>query len=369
MSEASTFVGIDAHKRELQIAMLISGTGTAVQWTCPATTTDVERLKRKLERAAPGPIECCYEAGPSGYALQRQLTGGRVRCRVIAPSLIPRKPGDRVKTDRRDAQKLAELLRAGLLTEVHPPTPAAEAVRDLCRARDDARQDLQRIRQRLSKLLLRRGLTFTSGRHWTQRHHRWLEQLSWTHPADAHVMRDALLALAQVMARLSEFDAAIAALAEEAPYQPAVAALRCFRGIDTLTAMALLAELHDIERFAHPRALMAFVGLVPSEYSTGERQRRGGITKAGNRFARRLLIQAAWHFRHRPALGLVARRRREGQPVAVLRIAHQAEHRLCTRYRRLCARGKLKPIVITAIARELVGFLWATLHLPEARMI
>jgi len=369
MSEPITFVGIDAHQRELQIAMFVGAATQPVQWTCSAEPSAIERLKRTLERAAPGVITCCYEAGPSGYTLQRRLTGGRVQCRVIAPSMIPQKPGDRVKTNRRDARKLAELFRAGLLTEVHPPTPAAEAVRDLCRARDDARQDLLRVRQRISKLLLRHGVTFTAGRHWTQRHHRWLEHVPWEHPAAQHVMRDYLLALAQVMARLTELDRALARIAEHPPYQPAVAALRCFRGVDTLTAVTLLAELHDIDRFPHPRALMAFVGLVPSERSTGDHQRRGAITKTGNRLARRLLIQAAWHYRHRPSLGLMARRRRENQPVAMLAIATKAEHRLCGRYRRLCAHGKLKPVAIAAVARELVGFVWAALHLPEARMM
>lgn len=369
MSEPITYVGIDAHKRELQIAMLVGAATEPVQWTCPAEASAIERLKRKLERAAPGPIDCCYEAGPCGYTLQRRLTGGRVQCRVIAPSLIPRRPGDRIKTNRRDACKLAELLRAKLLTEVHPPTPAAEAVRDLCRARDQARQDLLRVRHRITKLLLRHGLTFTAGRHWTQRHHRWLEQLRWEHPAEQHVMHDYLLALAQVMARLTELDRALETIATHAPYQRAVAALRCFRGVDTLTAVTLLAEWHDIERFPHPRALMAFVGLVPREHSSGDHQRRGALTKTGNRLARRLLIQAAWHYRHRPQQGLMAQRRRANQPVAVLAIAHKAEHRLCGRYRRLCAHGQLKPVVIAAVARELVGFVWAALQLPEAHMI
>src|SRR4029450_1800963 len=179
MGEAITFVGIDAHKRELQIAMLSGAATQSVQWTCSAEPTAIDHLKRKLERAAVGPIECCYEAGPSGYTLQRRLTGGRVRCRVIAPSMIPRKLGDRVKTNRRDARKLAELLRAGLLTEVHPPTPEEEAVRDLCRARDDARTDLQRCRHRLGKWLLRRGLHY-SGRNLTRAHRQCMARLTRT---------------------------------------------------------------------------------------------------------------------------------------------------------------------------------------------
>jgi transposase len=367
MNEPITHVGIDAHKRELQIAMLIGDQDQVVSWTAPADERGIERLHRKLERDAPGPVECCYEAGPTGYVLQRRLTGGRVRCVVIAPSLIPRKPGDRVKTNRRDAVKLAQLLRGGLLTEVHPPTTAQEAVRDLCRARDDARRDLLRGRHRLGKLLLRRGLIFP-GRNWGKRHRDWLQQLPWEYPAERQVIRDYQLAITQLDARLTELDRALEDIAGQPPYATAVAALRCFRGVDTLTAICLLAELHDVRRFPHPRALMAFVGLVPSEDSTGNRRRTGGITKAGNRLVRRLLVQAAWHYQHEPRLGAPLRRRRTGQPLAVLTIAEKAEQRLCRRYRRMRARLKLKPIVITAIARELVGFLWAALQLPETDM-
>jgi transposase len=368
MNEPITYVGIDAHKRALQIAMLIGNAERPMAWNSQTDARAIDRLRRKLERDAPGTVECCYEAGPTGYILQRRLTGGRIRCRVIAPSLIPRKPGDRVKTNRRDARKLAELLRGGLLTEVHPPTPAQEAVRDLCRARDDARQDLLRSRHRLGKLLLRRGLIF-DGRNWSKRHRDWLQQLHWEHTAERHVVRDYQLAIAQLEARLTELDRQLEEIAGAPPYVHAVAALRCFRGVDTLIAMSLLAELHDVRRFQHPRALMAFVGLVPSEASTGDRHRPGAITKAGNRLVRRLLIQAAWHYHHEPRLGLPLRRRRAGQPLAFLAIAEKAEQRLCRRYRRLCARLKPKPIVITAIARELVGFLWAALQLPEVGMM
>ena len=367
MGEVITHVGIDAHKRELQLAMLIGDAEQPINWTCPTDARALKRLGRKLEREAPGLIECCYEAGPSGYALQRYLTGGRIRCRVIAPSLVPRKPGDRVKTNRRDARKLAQLLRAGLLTEVHPPTLAGEAVRDLCRARDDARSDLMRSRHRLAKLLLRRGVIF-QGRNWTARHRAWLNQLEWPHPAERHVVADYQLAIAQLEARLTEIARLLEQIAVTPPYAHAVAALRCFRGIETVSAITLLAELHDFRRFAQPRALMAFVGLVPSEDSTGDRRRPGAITKMGNTLVRRILVEAAWHYRHDPRIGAPIRRRRAGQSPAVIAIAEKAEQRLCRRYRRLCARLKPTPMVVTAIARELVGFLWAALQLPEAGM-
>lgn len=219
MGEPTTYVGIDAHKRELQLAMLIGDASEVISWTAPTDARALERVRRKLERDAPGLIECCYEAGPSGYALQRRLAGGRVQCRVIAPSLIPRKPGDRVKTNRRDARQLAQLLRADLLTTVHVPTEAEEAVRDLCRARDDARRDLMRARHRLAKLLLRRGLIYP-GSHWTNAHGAWLQQLPWPHAADRHVITDYRCAIDQVTARLRELDRLLAQIASDAPMPP-----------------------------------------------------------------------------------------------------------------------------------------------------
>lgn len=364
MSDAITYVGVDAHKKDLLVAMLVGHATTPVTWTVANEPRAVERLVRKLAREAPGPVQCCYEAGPCGYALQRQLHRGRVSCQVIAPALIPRKPGDRIKTDRRDARKLAELLRAGLLTAVRPPTPADEAARDLVRARDDAREDLQRCRHRLSKLLLRRGLHF-AGRNWTRAHRAWLQTLAWDHAAEQHVVSDYLLAIDQVEARLTDLDGRLAELAARAPYAEPVAWLRCFRGIDTLTAMTIVAELHDFRRFVTPRALMAYLGLVPSEHSSGGQTCRGRITKAGNGLVRRVLTEAAWHYQHRPGLGGALTRRREGQPPRVIAIADKAQARLCRRFRRLTAEHKPGPKVAVAIARELAGFLWAALQVPQ----
>jgi transposase len=367
MGEPITYVGIDAHKRELHLAMLIGEATIPLRWSSPTEPRALDRLRRKLERSAPGTIRCCYEAGPSGYALQRRLHGGRVECCVIAPSLTPRRTGDKIKTDRRDADKLAEYLRSGLLTEVRPPTPAAEATRDLCRARDDVRVDVLRARHRLGKLLLRRGLIYP-GRNWTKAHSEWINQVTWAYPAERWVVADYQLALAQLDARLREIDRQLDALASQPPYAGAVSALRCFRGIDTVTAITLVAELYDFRRFPHPRALMAFLGVVPREHSTCDRRRAGAITKAGNGLVRRLLVQAAWHYRHEPRLGAPLRRRRTGQSPAVIAMATKAEQRLCRRYRALCARRKPTPLVIVAVARELVGFLWAALQLPEAQM-
>jgi transposase len=361
VKQVTTYVGIDAHKKDLFIAMLIGQQKTAVTWQLGNEPTAVRRLVRKLEREAPGPVRVFYEAGPCGYALQRQVTTSRVSCDVIAPALIPRKPGERVKTNRRDARKLVELGRAGLLTAVQPPTPEDEAVRDLARARDDAREDLQRCRHRLGKLLLRRGLPY-AGRNWTRAHRQWVDGLVWTHAAERAVVDDYLLAIDHTEARLLELDARLAEMAAREPYREPVGWLRCFRGIDTLTAMLILAELHDFRRFASAPALMAYLGLVPGEDSSGEKHRRGRITRTGNALVRRVLVETAWHYQHRPSVGVALTRRRKGQPGRVIAIADKAQHRLCRRFRKLAAEHKPAPKIAVAIARELAGFLWAALQ-------
>jgi transposase len=361
MKNVITYVGIDAHKKDLFLAMLIGNQTTPVSWTIPNEPRAVRRLVKRLERDTPGPVRVFYEAGPCGYALQRHVTTSRVSCAVVAPALIPRKPGDRVKTNRRDARKLAELGRAGLLTAVQPPTPEDEAVRDLARARDDAREDLQRCRHRLGKLLLRRGLHY-AGRSWTRAHRAWVDSLTWTHAAERAVVDDYLLAIDQTEARLLELDARLVEIAAHEPYRTPVGWLRCFRGIDTLTAMLILAELHDFRRFVSAPALMAYLGLVPGEDSSGEKHRRGRITRTGNALVRRLLVEIAWHYQHRPSVGVALARRRKGQPARVIAIADQAQHRLCRRFRKLTAEHKAKPKIVVAIARELAGFVWAALQ-------
>jgi transposase len=365
---ATTFIGIDAHKKDLVIATL-GAQGSAVSTlTVPHEPRAVRRLVRQLEREHDGPIVACYEAGPCGYALQRQLATARITCQVIAPALIPRKPGDRIKTNRRDARKLAELLRAGVLTAVHPPTPADEAVRDLCRAREDAREDLQRARHRLDKLLLRRGLHYV-GRQWTPAHRRWIASLEWVEPAEQLVMADYLLGLEQQEGRLTELNRHLTALAAQEPYRIPVSWLRCFRGIDTIGAMLILGELHDWRRFPDPRGLMAYLGLVPSESSTGDKHHRGRITRMGNTVVRRVLVEIAWHYQHRPGVGPALRKRRAGQPPDVIAIAEKAQQRLCRRFRRLVARHMPPPKAAVAIARELVGFLWAVMQQPSSTRV
>jgi transposase len=364
MSDAITWVGLDAHKKSISVAVLVPGKKDLQEWQTENEPRAVRRLARQLVREGKGEVRCCYEAGPCGYALKRQLEAAapELVCEVIAPSLIPVKPGDHIKTDRRDARKLAMMLRAGLLTEVHPPTEEEEAVRDLCRCREDIREDLLRSRHRLSKFLLRRAIGSPVRGTWTQAHYAWLRGLRFERAVDQVVFDDYLLAVERLDDRMMAIDEHIEATAQHEPHRVSVAALRCFRGINTVTALTIVAELHGIMRFESPRALMAYLGLVPSEHSSAESTRRGSITKAGNSHVRRVLIEAAWHYRHRPGVGPVLRRRREGQSGHVVAIADKAQHRLNKRFRRLTEKGKPRNKAIVAVARELVGFVWATLH-------
>jgi len=370
MTSTITWVGLDAHKKAINVAALFPNRTKPQEWLVENKPTAIKRLVKKVVQEAGGSeIRCCYEAGPCGYALQRQLESScEMVCEVIAPALIPRKPGERIKTDRRDARKLAELLRAGLLTEVRAPTPAQEAVRDLCRAREDAKEDLMRGRHRLGKMLLRRGIAYAGGkRAWGVAHRQWLRSLKFDDANDRAAFGDYLLAIEQLEERIKTLEQQMAVAARGEGVREPVGWLRCFRGIDTVTALSLVAELHGIERFESPRALMAFVGLVPSEYSSSDRTRRGGITKAGNRHARRLLIEAAWHYRHPPRVGASLKERRKDQPAAVVAIADKAQQRLYRRQRHLAARGKKPTQVVVAAARELAGFLWAAmLHHPTS---
>jgi transposase len=364
-----TWVGLDAHKKAISVAAAFPGRPLE-QWTADNTVASVRRLVRKLEREARGSeVRCCYEAGPCGYALKRQLEReGKVVCEVVAPSLIPIKPGERIKTDRRDAKKLCEMLRAGLLTEVHPPTPDQEAVRDLCRCREDAKADLHRSRHRLGKLLLRRAMVWHPDKKaWSRAHRQWLRTVRFDLPTDQAVFDDYLLAIEHLEERIKNLDTKLAAVADEPLYREHVGWLRCFRGIDTTTAITILAELHGVQRFHSPRQLAAYLGLVPSEYSSSDRTRRGSITKAGNGHIRRVLIEASWHYRHPPGVGAALSKRRARQPARVIAIADRAQQRLHRRYRRLTERGKPANKAVVATARELVAFLWAALQPPMSQ--
>jgi transposase len=361
--EGTTYVGLDAHKDWISVAMLLPGRDMPIEWRIPNEAGAIRRTLRRIEREAPGEVRFCYEAGPCGYALQRQITAwSEASCMVVAPSLIPGKPGDRIKTDRRDAKKLASLFRAGLLTEVQPPSEEDEAARDLCRAREDAREDLVRSRHRLTKFLLRRGIVFTAGkRAWTKAHRQWLRGLRLEQGWDQVVVSDYLNGIEHLEGRLDALADSVEQLSQETPYAVPVAMLRCFRGFDTITATSIVVELHTFHRFPSARKLMAFVGIVPSEHTSGQRRRLGSITKTGNGHVRRLLIEAAWSYRHPPRVGALAKRRK-GQPARVIALADRAMQRLYRRYIRLTLRGVPPQKAIVAVARELAGFVWAVLY-------
>lgn len=365
--EGTTFVGLDAHKEWINVAILLPGSEAAVEWQVPNNAVAVRRMLRRVRGETPGQVRFCYEAGPCGYALQRQIIAhSEASCMVVAPALIPSKPGERIKTDRRDARKLAFLLRAGLLTEVQPPSEADEAARDLCRAREDAREDLVRCRHRLTKFLLRRGIVFTGGkRAWTGVHRVWLRSLILDQESDRIVFADYLLAIEQLEQRLQSLALEVEQLSRQDSYSGAVSLLRCFRGFDTITATSIVTELHTFHRFTSARRLMAFVGLIPGEHTSGRRRRPGAITKTGNGHVRRLLIEAAWNYRHPPRLGSLAKRR-QGQPAWVVALADRAMQRLHRRYVRLTARRMPPQKATVAVARELIGFVWATLARSNA---
>jgi transposase len=359
MEKGTTHVALDDSKRKIVAGILRPEATQPELREVPNDPAHIRRLFDRLKRE--GPVAACYEAGVSGYDLYRQIRALDVACQVIAPALTPRRPGQRIKTDRRDAAKLVRLFRAGELTPIHVPDEAEEAVRDLLRCRDDVRRDVLRWRHRVLKLLARHGRVYHGGRNWSQTHWRWIRQQQFALPALQRAVDASLFALEQALARLAELDTEIVALADTAPYRTPVGWLRCFRGIDTLSAMILVAEIVDFQRFRRPRQLMAYLGLVPSEYSSGDRERRGALTKAGNSHARRVLVEAAWHYRHRPTLGGALARRSLGQPAAITKHAWRAQQRLHRRYRHLVGHGKRSPVAVAAVARELVGFIWAAM--------
>jgi transposase len=360
MSKSTTIIAFDHHAATTIAAVLLPGQRTPALHTLTSDPATILRFVDRLRRH--GPVICCYEAGPCGFELQRALTTHGVSCDVIAPALIPRRPGDRVKTDRRDAAQLAVLSRAGALTAIHIPTEQEEAARDLLRCREDIRADLLRARHRLTKFLLRHGRRFTTSKKaWTKRHAAWLQAQRWPLPALEQTHRAYVRAVDEGVARLQAVDGELRDLLTLEPLQARVERLRCFRGIDDLTALTIAAELGDPRRFPSAPSLMGFVGLVPSEHSSGTKQARGAITKTGNAHIRRVLVESAWHYRHHPFAGRSLTLRQRGAPPSVIQHAWTAQHRLHRRYRRLAARGKPKQLIVTAVARELTGFLWAAL--------
>ncbi len=360
MNKGIRFVGLDVHADTIAVAVAEPDGDVRSLGTVPNAPEAVRTLVKKL---GPAPrLRVCYEAGPTGYGLYWQLTQLGVSCVVVAPTLVPVRAGDRVKTDRRDAVKLARLFRSGELTAVWVPDAAHEALRDLVRAREAAKRDQLRARHRLAKFLLRHGQRPPVGvKAWTARYLDWVRRLEFAQPAQEATRLDYLTEVDHARDRLARLERAIdAALAEAPPTMRAViAALQSLRGVAQVTAATIVAEVGQLSRFARPRQLMGYSGAVPREHSSGGAIRRGGITKTGNAHLRRVLGEAAWAYRHRPAVGPALRRRQVDQSEVVKAIAWRAQHRLHQRYRRLAARGKLRQQVVTAVARELLGFIWA----------
>lgn len=354
------FVGLDVHKDAIAVAHAKGGCADPPVFVGAIGTrqADLDRLIRRLQGKTTE-LRFVYEAGPSGYGLHRYLTQKGWSCDVVAPSLIPRRPGDKVKTDRRDAVELARLLRSGDLTAVYVPTAEDEAMRDLCRARDAARITLKDAKLRLKAFLLRLGLHYVGRADWNAAHKRYLAKVVCPTPAQQIVFQEGVRAVDEHVERLARIEADLQELAPRWRCYPLVEALQALRGVQWVVALTVVAELGDLTRFDHPRQLAAFVGLVPSEYSSGSARRQGGITKAGNGRARRVLVEAAWAYRHPAKVSLHIQQRIDRLPKALQDLGWKAQVRLCKRYRRLVARGKHPNVVVTAIARELIAFMWA----------
>lgn len=358
MKNVNTWVGLDVHAKTIFVAILrASEEAPREQFELPHDFDGVRKLVRRL-KTLPGTARCIYEAGPCGFPLQRHLASKGIACDIAAPALIPRKPGDRVKTDRRDAIKLARLHRAGEITVIPIPTERDEAIRDLVRAREDAKEDVLRHRHHLSKFLLRHDLRF-HGKSWSNAHSNWLRQLRVEDPNLQAVLDEYRIALDLAVERRRRLEKVIADAAQAPERRKRVDGYRVFRGIDTLSAMTIAAEAWNIRAYPRARQFMAAIGAVPSEYSSGERECRGAITKSGNAHLRRVLVEAAWQYSYPFKISRAIHGRREGQPAELVALAQRADVRLHRKFQRLVRRGKRSTVAAVAVARELAGFVWA----------
>jgi transposase len=361
MSQSSTlFIGMDVHKDAITVAYVAQNHGAEVMSLGAIGTrqSDIDQLIRKMQSKAKHLI-FVYEAGPCGYWLYRYLSKKGYDCWVVAPSLIPKKPGDRVKTDRRDAVQLARLARSGDLTAVYVPTVEDEAIRDLTRAREDAISDLKDAKFRLKAFLLRQDIRYVGRATWGPAHLRWLSEVVCPTPAQQIVFQEYVRAVHEQTERLQRLEQERQDHVKAWRLHPVVEALQALRGVQFTVAVTMVSEIGDLTRFDNPRELMKFLGLIPSEYSSGEQRRQGSITKAGNSHARRALVEGAWAYRYPAKVSRHLQLRLETQPNIIQDISWKAQVRLCKRYRRLVSRGKHANVVTVAIARELAGFMWA----------
>ena len=367
MQNSITYVAMDTHKKQHKIALHSPCQEEIVEFTINNTVRDINKMVKKIVKDAPGKVEFCYEAGVCGFTLKRRIEQFDCHCSVIAPSLVPRKPGERVKTDRRDAKKLLMLSKAGLLTEVQAPNEHQEAARELTRLRETAKDNLKRIRHQLLKFLTRHGHVYTEGHHWTQKHIAWLRTIEFAEPMLTNVFENYFNEMFYCIGRLENLDKEVELLANSQEYKEIVGLLCCFHGIDTLTAITILTEIFEFGRFQSPRHLMSYLGLTPSEDSSGDKQKKGAITKAGNKRIRRLLNETSWHYRHRYVPSKVLKKRRKGQPHWAIEIADAAGRRLSKRHRHLVNSGKMPCKANIAVARELAGFIWSIVTQYHAR--
>jgi len=358
MTTTLRYVGLDVHKESITIAVAEANRGPAQKYgTLP---NDWPKLLRALKRLSPNltALRCCYEAGVTGFELYRRMSEAGIDCMVVAPALVPKQPGNRIKNDRRDARKLAHFLRSGDLVPVYVPDEECEALRDLERSREDAVRAERVARQQLQGFLLRHGRIY-QGKRWTWAHLDWIRKQQFDSPMQRRVLCDYVKVTEDSGARIKQITADLKELAETTKLWPLIKALQAFRGIQLVTAASIAAEIGDFRRFASARQFMGYLGLVPSEYSSGESNRRGRITRCGNRWIRTLLVESAWHYRFPPKMSRQLRARNQGVAPAVQRIAWKAQHRLHKRRYCLIARGKRPQQAIVAIARELAGFIWA----------
>lgn len=354
------FVGLDVHKNSITVALARAGRQTVEDYgKINNDATSVMKLVKKLEEKG-GELYFCYEAGPCGYGLYRQITSMGHTCMVAATSLIPRKPGDQVKNDRKDARNLASHYRNGDLSPVWVPDEEHEALRDLSRARQSAKEDLHSYKQKLLKFLLRLGIRSPEGvRNWGSKHWQWLKSLKLDNSIHQMILSENIHAIEECEGRIERFEKEIMVQGDESFHQASISALQGLKGVALITASTIVAEVGDLTRFDNPRQLMAYAGLVPSEYSSGDSINRGSITKSGNNHLRRIIVEAAWHYQHRPNIGVALKKRQEGLPEEIKQISWKAQHRLNLKYRRMVAKGKSRQKAVVSIARELLGFVWA----------